>query len=112
LRHTSRYRPVVVGPRDVGIFDELVVSHDEQAAQLIPETIRKALNDPTLRATLQTLVDADLSIGLAATRLNLHPNSLRYRLRRIAELTGRDPRRLTDLLELVAAMRILSTGGG
>jgi len=53
-------------------------------------------------------VDADLNVATAARQLNLHPNSLRYRLRRIGELTGRDPRRLTDLLELVTAMRILN----
>jgi hypothetical protein len=40
LRHTSRYRPLVVGPRDVGVFDELVVSHDASAAQVIPEAMR------------------------------------------------------------------------
>jgi len=35
------------------------------------------------------------------------PNSLRYRLRRIAELTGLDPARMSDLLELLAASRLI-----
>ena len=43
-----------------------------------------------------------------AKALSLHPNSLRYRLGRITELTGRGPRKLTDLLELVAATHVLT----
>ena len=43
-----------------------------------------------------------------AKALCLHPNSVRYRLRRITRLTGRDPHHLTDLLELHSAARILS----
>jgi hypothetical protein len=37
---------------------------------------------------------------------SLHPNSLHYRLRRIAEITGRDPPTLASLLELIAAARL------
>jgi DNA-binding PucR family transcriptional regulator len=37
----------------------------------------------------------------------LHPNSVRYRLARIATLTGRDPRQVIDLFELCAAARIM-----
>jgi DNA-binding PucR family transcriptional regulator len=42
----------------------------------------------------------------------MHPNSVRYRLRRIAQLTGHDPHHLTDLLELHSAARLLSHGPG
>jgi hypothetical protein len=34
---------------------------------------------------------------------------VRYPLRKIAELTGRDPRNITDLLELIAASRVIAT---
>lgn len=112
LRHADQHRPVVSGPHDVGIFDDLVVSHDEHTAQLIPDAVRKALGDPTIRATIEALVDADLNVATAALALNLHPNSMRYRLRRVHELTGRDPRRVADLLELVTAMRILNRVDG
>jgi len=50
-----------------------------------------------VRATLHAFVEADLSVAATASALSLHPNSLRYRLGRITELTGR------DLLELIAA---------
>jgi len=44
--------------------------------------------------------------------LSLHPNSLRYRLRRIAEATGSDPRTLAGLLELIAAARLAGPAAG
>jgi DNA-binding PucR family transcriptional regulator len=44
--------------------------------------------------------------------MSLHPNSLRYRLGRITELTGRDPRKITDLLELIAAAQVLTRQNG
>jgi sugar diacid utilization regulator len=42
----------------------------------------------------------------AAERLVVHPNTVHYRLRRVSETTGRDPRRLGDLLELLVATRL------
>ncbi|WP_406482129.1 helix-turn-helix domain-containing protein [Streptomyces platensis] len=44
-----------------------------------------------LMAALTTYLDTG-SANAAARRLGLHPQSLRYRLRRIADLTHRDPR--------------------
>jgi hypothetical protein len=108
FRHSTRHRPFVFGPDDLLLFDELAASGGDSVAQLIPDATRRALEDVTLRATLEAFIDADLSIADAAKALYLHPNSLRYRIRRIAELTGRDPRRLTDLLELIAAARLIS----
>jgi len=106
LRHTSAHRPVVEGPGDLLLFDELTAARHD-AAELIPAATRAALSDPALRAALDAFVTADLHVATAAKALFLHPNSLRYRLRRITRCTGRDPRRVTDLLELVAAARIL-----
>jgi DNA-binding PucR family transcriptional regulator len=57
--------------------------------------------------TLQAYITANLNVAAAAKSLILHPNSVRYRLKRIATLTGRDPRRFSDLFELRAAALIL-----
>jgi len=106
LRHTSADRPVVAGPGDLRLFDELTAAgHD--AADLIPAATRAVLSDPVLREALDAFVAADLHVGTAAKALFMHPNSLRYRLGRIARCTGRDPRRMADLLELIAAGKIL-----
>jgi sugar diacid utilization regulator len=108
LRHTSAARPFVFGPDDVPLFDELTISAPEDAHSLIPEATRQLLADDSIRETIEAFFTADLQVSVAAKALALHPNSLRYRLARIAELTGRDPRRLADLLELITALRLLS----
>ncbi|NNH69923.1 helix-turn-helix domain-containing protein [Nocardia uniformis] len=45
-------------------------------------------------------------------QLFLHPNSLRYRLRRIEELTGRSLNNPHTVLELGVALRALSASAG
>jgi DNA-binding PucR family transcriptional regulator len=79
---------------------------------LVPAATRQALSDPVGRATLQVFADANLNVAATAAALSLHPNSLCYRLGRIAELAGRDPRQLADLLELIAASRVLTGPAG
>jgi sugar diacid utilization regulator len=36
----------------------------------------------------------------------VHANTVHYRLRRVRELTGRDPRRFAELVELTAALEL------
>ena len=43
---------------------------------------------------------------MAAERLQVHPNTAQYRLRRIEERTGRNPRRIADLLDLLVAIAL------
>ena len=112
LKHTTAQRPFVLGPADVLLFDELTSSLREHADGLIPGATRRALADRTMRETIEAFFEADLQVSVAARALALHPNSLRYRLARIAELTDRDPRKLADLLELIAAVRVLAYGDG
>jgi len=64
------------------------------------------------RATPEAFVGANLNVATAARSLSLRPNSLRYRLRRTAAESGRDPRKVADLLELIAASQLLSPSAG
>jgi hypothetical protein len=107
LRQSSARRAVVFSPDDIRIFDELLATRDQAVSQLVPDAIRRAVGDASVVTTLKAFVDHDLNVADAAKALSLHPNSLRYRLRRITRLTGRDPRRVTDLLELIAATEIV-----
>ena len=52
--------------------------------------------------------DCDLNVARAAELLNVHANTVHYRLRRVQELTGRDPRRFAELVELTTALRIIA----
>lgn len=50
--------------------------------------------------TIQAFATADMNISDAASALNVHPNTIRYRLKRIAETTHRDPRTFSGLADL------------
>ena len=49
---------------------------------------------------------ADLNATVAAQGLYVHVNTVRYRLKKIAERTGCDLRRLSEVLDLVIAVQI------
>jgi DNA-binding PucR family transcriptional regulator len=59
-----------------------------------------------LRDTVHALAAADLQLGAAARLLQVHPNTASYRVSRIEERTGRNPRRVADLIELLVAIAL------
>jgi hypothetical protein len=89
---------------DLSLFDYLLAGADDTAPRLGPEGMDKL--DAPLRETLLAYASSDLNVGAAARRLHLHPNTVHYRLRRIERLTGRDVRRLADVIDLVAGVRL------
>jgi DNA-binding PucR family transcriptional regulator len=54
---------------------------------------------------LRTYLDAGLNLTRTAKALFVHPNTVVYRLRRIRELSGRDPRSPDDVLILSLAIK-------
>jgi PucR C-terminal helix-turn-helix domain/GGDEF-like domain len=77
-----------------------------------------ALDEPTLaklRQTVHAFADANLNLTRAASDLYVHPNTLRYRLKRIREQTGQDPQTvagLTELLCILEAVRLPEDSAG
>jgi DNA-binding PucR family transcriptional regulator len=61
----------------------------------------------TLTNTLDAYLDSGGSVESCARELFVHPNTVRYRLKRIAEVTGRDPTNPRDAYVL----RVASTVG-
>ncbi|MYV97734.1 helix-turn-helix domain-containing protein [Streptomyces sp. SID3343] len=59
---------------------------------------------PDLLLTLETLLTHDLDRRATAATLHLHPNTVDYRIRRVAALTGLSPNRTSDLHHLNAAL--------
>jgi DNA-binding PucR family transcriptional regulator len=90
---------------DLTLFEYLLAGADDTARRLAPERVDRI--DPPLRETLLAYVGCDLNVGAAARRLHLHPNTVHYRLRRLERITGKDVRRLADVVDLVAAVRLL-----
>ncbi|GAA2098971.1 PucR family transcriptional regulator ligand-binding domain-containing protein [Streptomyces albiaxialis] len=99
--------------------------HEELASHVlllpfVPDDVRRAftarLLDPLreydskhraeLVPTLEAFLSADGSWTRCAARLHLHVNTLRYRVSRIEQLTGRDLSRLEDKLDFFLALRM------
>jgi hypothetical protein len=110
LRHADARRPVVAF-QDVGLLDYLTAGADARAAALVPAGTRRLVDgDGVLAATLRAYADCDLNVARTAQSLEVHPNTVHYRLRRVQEITGRDPRRFGELLELVTALELVGSG--
>lgn len=58
-----------------------------------------------LLLTARTFIHANFTAKLAAEHLHLQPNTVRYRLGRIRELTGSDPLTADGILEIMIALR-------
>jgi purine catabolism regulator len=59
-----------------------------------------------LAATLRAYLDGSGAVVPVARALFMHPNTLRHRLRRVAELTGRSPFDLRDRIAFSIALRV------
>ncbi|CAL9675176.1 hypothetical protein SUDANB105_07824 [Streptomyces sp. enrichment culture] len=97
-------------------FDYLALRADDLARQLVDPRVHALLEEDrrrgdTLAATIRAFAEADLNLRLAADRLRIHHNTAHYRLRRIEERTGRNPRRIADLLDLLVALAIRDGAG-
>ena len=47
--------------------------------------------DPSLEETLRAYLDSGGHVEACARELYVHPNTVRYRLKRVAQITGYDP---------------------
>ncbi len=93
--------------------DYLASHADEVAARLVPEAVRSFIaedleRDGALVDTVLAYAESDMNLARAAARLHIHVNTARYRLSRIAERTGCEPRSVGDMLDLVLAIKMLA----
>ncbi|WP_104119026.1 PucR family transcriptional regulator [Arthrobacter sp. B1805] len=63
-----------------------------------------------LVTTLRRYLDLDGSIAAVASDLDLHRNTVRYRLQQVVSLTGYDPAVTADRVHLYLALRVRSLG--
>jgi DNA-binding PucR family transcriptional regulator len=96
-------------------LDEVLIDHIARTAphvgRILDETLhplqeydqrhRTALVD-----TVRTYVETGFNLRRSADVLHVHPNTVMYRLRRVRELSGRDPHDPEDLLILFLAMKL------
>jgi sugar diacid utilization regulator len=103
--------PGVVALSELTAFEYLTLRADPTAGRLIAPAIHEFVaqdfaDGGQLIATLREYVACDLNARRAADSLHIHVNTAHYRLGRIAERTGRDLRRVSDLIEILIAARL------
>jgi PucR family transcriptional regulator, purine catabolism regulatory protein len=103
--------PDVASHRDLGAFTLLLALQDDEALRAYSD----GLLDPIERTegeyggellrSLEAFIENNGNWERAARQLYCHRHTLRYRIRKIEELTGRDLGRATDRIELWLALR-------
>jgi len=73
------------------------LKHDPQV-ELLKEILA---NNEELIITLKAYISCNLNTNETAKQLIIHRNTLSYRLNRIHQLTGKDPKNILDLVELL-----------
>jgi DNA-binding PucR family transcriptional regulator len=110
----SALRAVVAwpsAPRPVRAYDllpERALAGDPEAERQLVDCVVRPLTEqgPLLIETLDAYLDVGGVLEAAARRLFVHPNTVRYRLRRVTELTGRTPADPRDALVLRVALAV------
>ncbi|MFI5123441.1 MAG: PucR family transcriptional regulator [Vicinamibacteria bacterium] len=103
--------PDVASHRDLGAFTLLLALQDDDALRLYSDGLLDPIEQTEgeyggeLLRSLEAFIENNGNWERAARQLYCHRHTLRYRIRKIEELTGRDLSRATDRIELWLALR-------
>jgi purine catabolism regulator len=103
--------PDVASHRDLGAFTLLLALQDEEALRAYADSLLAPIEGTEgdyggeLLRSLEAYIEQNGQWERAARSLYCHRHTLRYRIRRIEELTGRDLSRAHDRIELWLALR-------
>jgi hypothetical protein len=101
---------------NIELMEFLIRHADHSAFRLIPGWARH-FSDPTdarsrdLLQTVRAFADASFNVKQTARQLGLHANTVYFRLNRVIEITGIDPRTYSGLSLLLTALRMLECNG-
>lgn len=110
------WRDGVLTVDELGLFRVVMNSGKvREAVQFAHETVQPVRDhdgaDGPLLATWRAFVAADGRVQRAAAALDVHENTVRYRLGRIREIVGTDPAELDTLLAARMAFQVLDLAG-
>lgn len=90
------------------LLPERALAGDPESERQLVERIVMPLTDAggALMETLETYLEAGGVLESCARQLFVHPNTVRYRLRRISDLTGQTPSNARDALTLRVALAV------
>jgi PucR family transcriptional regulator, purine catabolism regulatory protein len=103
--------PPVASYRDLGAFQLLLSLQDDEALRLYCDSVLGPLEDASgeygdeLIRSLEAFIEQNGQWERAARELYCHRHTLRYRIRRVEQLTGRDLSTARDRIEFWLALR-------
>jgi purine catabolism regulator len=103
--------PRVASYRDLGAFQLLLSLQDDDALRLYCDSVLGPLEDASgeygdeLIRSLEAFIEQNGQWERAARELFCHRHTLRYRIKRVEQLTGRDLRNARDRIEFWLALR-------
>jgi sugar diacid utilization regulator len=95
---------------DIDLGEFVIHGADRAALRLIPDWIREAHatgREEYLIRTIRTFAECSLNVKETARHLGVHTNTVYFRLNRIKERTGADPRTFYGTSTLLTALRLL-----
>ncbi|HUR83866.1 MAG TPA: PucR family transcriptional regulator ligand-binding domain-containing protein [Solirubrobacteraceae bacterium] len=111
VRMSNGHTPEVASYADLGSYQLLLSLHDDEALRSYCDSVLAAVDeaDPAygdeLLRSLDAYLDSNGHWERAASRVPCHRHTLRYRIRRIEELTGRDLGNSRDRIDFWLALR-------
>ncbi len=93
---------------EMGVAGFVGISDDRTKHELAQYLLGPLDHEPELLHTLSTFFAANCSPSVTASDLAIHRNTLSYRLDKISALTGLDPRRFDDAVQIRLALLIRS----
>jgi purine catabolism regulator len=105
------HSPPVASYRDLGAFQLLLSLQDDDALRLYCDSVLAPLEDASgeygdeLIRSLEAFIEQNGQWEKAARELYCHRHTLRYRIRRVEQLTGRDLSSARDRIEFWLALR-------
>lgn len=88
----------------LGIAAFIGVADEQTKIELAKNLLSPLNHEPELVATLDAFFSEDCCPSSTANRLSIHRNTLSYRLEKITSLTGLDPRRFDDAVQIRLAL--------
>jgi PucR C-terminal helix-turn-helix domain/GGDEF-like domain len=114
VEFTQAARPVMHFS-DIDLMEFLVRRPDAAALRLIPDWANRFMDVDSGRSgeltrTISQFADCNFNVKRTARLLDLHTNTVYFRLNRIRELTGIDPRSYSGLSRRLTTVRMLNGG--
>jgi carbohydrate diacid regulator len=89
---------------DLGMIATLAGGNKKWQDNFVKRLLVKLIAEDYLLETVETFFDQNMSLTQTSKDLKIHRNTLLYRLDKIKKVTGLDPRKFNDAMELKVAL--------